>query len=70
MSQLAQKYIYHSNIFKYQTICVEVILNVLSIANSQITKARDYNYYNHYYTSFFNSSIIIWLIQFIIIEIR
>ena len=42
MSQLAQEYTTHTNIFRHQTICVEAICNKITIANSQITKARDY----------------------------
>ena len=50
MSQLAQEY----KIFRYQTICVEVILYII---NSQITKAHRYylNIYNS--NNFFNSFI-------------
>ncbi|MCO8751342.1 hypothetical protein KLO70_18235 [Clostridioides difficile] len=59
MSQLAQEYTIHSSIFRHQTICVEVIYNII---NSQITKARDY-LYNHYNVKFFNSSTIIRLYQ-------
>lgn len=59
MSQLAQEYTIHSSIFRHQTICVEVIYNII---NSQITKARDY-LYNHYNVKFYNSSTIIRLYQ-------
>ena len=61
MSRLAQEYTPHS-IFRHQTIFVEAIYN---IANSQITKSRDYLYNNHYNFKFFNSSIIIGLFQHI-----
>ena len=47
MSQLAREYTSHLSIFRYQTICVES-MNIIIIANSQITKARDYFYNNHY----------------------
>lgn len=62
MSQLARECTFHSSIFRYQTICVEAI-NIIIIANSQITKARDYLYDNHYNFKFFNSSTIIRLFQ-------
>jgi hypothetical protein len=61
MSQLAQEYTSHSSIFRHQTICVEAIWNKINIANSQITKARDYLYDNHCNFKFFNSSTIIRL---------
>ena len=64
MSQLAQKYTTHSSIFRHQTICVEAIDNN-TIANSQITKARDY-LYNHCNFKFLNSSAIIRLHLYII----
>jgi len=63
MSQLAQEYTPHSSIFRHQTICVEAIYN---IANSQITKARDYLYNNYYNFKFFNSSTIIRLRLYIL----
>ncbi len=66
MSQLAQEYTSHSSIFRHQTICVETINIIIIIVNSQITKARDYFYNNHYNFKFFNSSTIIWLYQHII----
>ncbi len=53
MSQLAREH----NIlimFRHQTICVEVILNII---NSQITKALKYNYYIYISNSFLNSFI-------------
>lgn len=59
MSQLAQKYTTHSSIFRHQTICVEAICKNI-IANSQITKARDY-LNNHCNFKFLNSSTIIRL---------
>ena len=59
MSQLAQKYTIHSSIFRHQTICVEAIRKN-TIANSQITKARDY-LINHCNFKFLNSSTIIRL---------
>ena len=61
MSQLAQKYMYHSSIFRHQTICVESICNIITIVNSQITKARDYLCNNHCNFKFFNSFTIIRL---------
>lgn len=64
MSQLAQEYITHSSIFRHQTICVEAIYNKNTIANSQITKARDYLYNNLCNFKFFNSSTIIRLYRF------
>jgi proton-conducting membrane transporter/LAGLIDADG DNA endonuclease family protein len=61
MSQLAQEY--NLIIFRHQTICVEVIIKniyrILSIINSQITKAHDYN--NHIRDNLFNSSFTQWL---------
>jgi NADH:ubiquinone oxidoreductase subunit 4 (subunit M) len=65
MSQLARKYITHSSIFRHQTICVEAIRKN-TIANSQITKARDYLYNNHCNLKFLNSSTIIRLHLYII----
>ena len=59
MSQLAQKYTTHSSIFNHQTICVEAT-GKNTVANSQITKARDY-LYNHCNFKFLNSSTIIRL---------
>jgi hypothetical protein len=50
MSQLAQEY-NQLIIFRHQTVCVEIILTII---NSQITKAHDY-LYNHISNSFFNS---------------
>jgi len=61
MSQLAQKYTELRSIFRHQTICVEAICNIITIANSQITKARDYLYNNHCNFKFFNSFTIIRL---------
>jgi len=66
MSQLAREYIIHLNIFRHQTICVEAIINIFIIVNSQITKARDYYNKNHYNFKFFNSSAIIRLYKEII----
>ena len=63
MSQLAREYTSHSCIFRHQTICVEAINKLVIIANSQITKARDYFYNNHYNFKFFSSSTIIRLFQ-------
>ena len=62
MSQLARECTSHSSIFRHQTICIEVI-NIIIIANLQITKARDYFYNNHYNFKFFNSSTIIGLFR-------
>ena len=52
MSQLAQEYINY-DIFRHQTICVEII----SIINSQVTKALNYsvNQYNYINSNFLNS---------------
>ena len=72
MSQLAREYTSHSSIFRHQTICAEAINIIIIIANSQITKARDYfrgNLYNHYNFKFFNSSTTIWLFQYIMSEL-
>lgn len=63
MSQLAREYTSHSSIFRHQTICAEAINIIIIIANSQITKARDYFQNNHYNFKFFNSSTIIRLFQ-------
>lgn len=49
MSQLAREVI---NNFRYQTICVGVILRII---NSQITKAHNYLYNNYISISLFNS---------------
>ena len=51
MSQLAREF----NKFRHQTICVEIII---SIINSQITKARDINHIN---SNLFNSFTTTWL---------
>lgn len=59
MSQLAREYTTHLSIFRHQTICVEAI-GKNTIANSQITKARDY-LNNHCKFKFLNSSTIIRL---------
>lgn len=55
MSQLAREYIniIIINIFRYQTICVELIKNY--IGNSQITKTHNYSVYNYINNNFFNS---------------
>ena len=63
MSQLAREYTSHSSIFRHQTICAKAINIIIIIANSQITKARDYFDNNHYNFKFFNSSTIIRLFQ-------
>ena len=63
MSQLAREYTSHSSIFRHQTICAKAINIIIIIANSQITKARDYFENNHYNFKFFNSSTIIRLFQ-------
>ena len=63
MSQLAREYTSHSSIFRHQTICAEAINIIIIIANSQITKARDYFQNNHYNFKFFNSSTIIGLFR-------
>jgi len=60
MSQLAREYTIHLSIFRHQTICVEAIRKN-TIANSQITKARDYLINNHCNFKFLNSSTIIRL---------
>ncbi len=69
MSQLAQEYIPHSNIFIHQTIYVEAIYNQIVIANSQITKARDYLSANHISFNLFNSPLIQWLYYYIFIYV-
>lgn len=51
MSQLAREYINVINMFRHQTICVEVIY----IINSQITKAHNYLINNYINFSFYNS---------------
>ena len=61
MSQLARKCNTHSITFRYQTICVEVFM-----INSQITKAHDY-LFNHISFSLFNSSLINWLYNYILL---
>jgi len=68
MSQLAREYNFNSFIFRHQTIYVEVIFKniVLSIINSQITKAHGYIYYNHISGNFFNSSLTQWLYYYLI----
>ena len=65
MSQLARKYTAHSSIFRHQTIYVEAI-GKNTIANSQITKARDNYVNNPYNIKFLNSSTIIRLHLYII----
>lgn len=67
MSQLAQE-CKQNFAFRHQTIFVEFIFNnlkVIRVNNSQITKARDYFYKNHYNIKFFSSSSIIRLFQHI-----
>lgn len=64
MSQLAQKYTTHSSIFRHQTICVEAMYKN-TIANSQVTKARDY-LFNHCNFKFLNSSTITRLHPYIL----
>lgn len=49
MSQLARECINIINTFRHQTICVEVMLNII---NSQITKAHNYLYNNYISISF------------------
>lgn len=68
MSQLARKYATHSSIFRHQTICVEAI-SKNTIANSQITKARDHLYNDHCNFKFFNSSTIIRLHLYILCKL-
>ena len=67
MSQLAQKNKIFYFIFRYQTICVEVIYNniskVIIINNSQITKTHDY--ISHISNNLFNSSLTKWLYYYI-----
>ena len=60
MSQLAQEYNFLSLIiFRYQTICVEIISFII---NSQITKAHNYFINNYISDNLFNSYIkFIWL---------
>lgn len=72
MSQLAREFTSYSSKFRHQTICVEAINRITIVANSQITKARDYfigNIYNHYNLKFFNSSANIRLYQHIMSEL-
>lgn len=63
MSQLAQECKSHFITFRHQTICVEVnnniVYSIINMINSQITKAHDYNFYNHISYNLFNSSLII-----------
>ena len=49
MSQLAREYL----LFLNRTVCVEV--NFKKLNNSQITKARDYLFYNHISNNLYNS---------------
>ncbi|RYE04974.1 MAG: hypothetical protein EOP33_07985 [Rickettsiaceae bacterium] len=65
MSQLARKYTIHLSIFRHQTICVKAT-GKNTIADSQITKARDYLYNNHCNFKFLNSSTIIRLHLYIL----
>lgn len=61
MSQLARKCKIHLITFKYQTICVEVII-LFIIVNSQITKAHDHCLSScHYNINIFNSFFTKWL---------
>lgn len=56
MSQLAREFIaMHSNKFRHQTICVEIIDKII---NSQITKTRDIHHINY---NLFNSFTTMWL---------
>lgn len=70
MSQLARECITHSNTFRHQTICVEVILNKLNLSinmiNSQITKAHGYLLNSHINYNLFNSSLIQWLYYYML----
>lgn len=59
MSQMAQEDINYINIFRHQTICVEVIY----IINSQITKAHNYLKNNYISFSFFNSFSSIYMFK-------
>jgi len=58
MSQLAQDYNYHLIVFRYQTICVEVLYILFILINSQITKAHDYlcNHNSNLFNFFFNKN--------------
>lgn len=78
MSQLARECNTHSITFRHQTICVEVIFNILNqiinMINSQITKAHDYLINSHNSYNLFNSSLIHWLyyyiLKFVIMSVR
>ena len=67
MSQLARKCKIHLITFKYQTICVEVII-LFIIVNSQITKAHDHCLSScHYNINIFNSFFTKWLYYSIVV---
>lgn len=74
MSQLAQECKSHFITFRHQTICVEVnnniVYSIINMINSQITKAHDYNFYNHISYNLFNSSLIIWSYNYILSSIN
>jgi hypothetical protein len=74
MSQLAQKCNTHFITFRYQTIYVEVNINIIyyiiNMINSQITKAHDYKLNNYISYNLFNSSLINWLYNYILSNIN
>ena len=72
MSQLAQKFTDHLSKFRHQTICVEPTYHVcVVVGNSQITKAHDYLFNDHYYLKFFNTFTTIRLrMNFMFVLIR
>jgi len=74
MSQLAQECNIHLITFRHQTICVEIKINkfyyFINMINSQITKAHDYKLNNHISYNLFNSSLINWLYNYILLNIN
>ena len=69
MSQLARECNIHSITFRYQTICVEVIIKILNFINSQITKAHGYLLYSHISYNLFNLPLIYWLYNYIFLYV-
>ena len=70
MSQLAREHKF--NMFRHQTICVELISLYILISHSQITKALNYDVIslcNYISSNFFNSFSNIWLFVYIIYSV-
>ena len=70
MSQLAREHKF--NMFRHQTICVELISLYILISHSQITKALNYDVIalcNYISSNFFNSFSNIWLFVYIVYSV-